>query len=68
MKKVITFFLSLFLFSFSIACPCKQMKDGCPDCKRIIEKGKYMDKRLINPDKKGCEKCAKENKKKKERD
>ena len=68
MKKVIVFFISLSLFSFSIACPCKQMKDGCPNCYKMIEKDVYKEKRLINPEKKGCEKCAKKDKKEETRD
>ncbi len=68
MKKVVAFFISLFMFSFSFACPCKQMKNGCPNCNKMVKKDEYKDKRLISPTKKGCEKCAREDKKEKERD
>jgi len=68
MKKFAAFFVSLFLFSFSFACPCKQMKEGCPDCGKMVEKGEYNDKKLIDPEKKGCEKCAKNDIKEEEKE
>ncbi len=68
MKKIFAFFISLSLFSFSVACPCKQMNEGCPDCYKMLEKDGYKDKKLTNPEKNGCEKCAKKDKKEETRE
>jgi len=59
MKNLLMALAFLTATSFALACPCKSVDAGCPDCGKIIKEHSADGKKIIKSGKSECEKCAK---------